>query len=216
VRGPPRAPGRQAGEPTLPRSAMAAAYDGGDVRLAPAMEEWLPGRDYTIVERLNRPKPGQAKGEGAESVVFQVRKDGRDYALKLIAHVVGTTDTLAQDLATQRWERAGRAGPYPAPTQVDRREGRRLLAYKNSDEGLHAELRSEWREITRLLVAHPHQNLVPVLHYYHSAQPALRARDAHGHYVLDPAFRASMAERTLVMVMNYYRRGSLLSHLRQL
>ena len=202
------------------------------VRLANPGDEWRPGRDYDIVERINRPRGDADRGEGATSVVFRIRKDGKDYVLKMIAHSIGTIDDLVQAIAAERFKRGEPFGVRPG----DRAEARRRQEYRNTDEALVEKLGGEWQEISRLMMERPHQNLAPVLHWYHSDTPSLRERDPYGYYVpgaplcslcqsfsrtalsrprgADAATREAVANRTLFMVMTRYPHGSLLSFMK--
>ena len=204
------------------------------VRLANPGDEWRPGRDYDIVERINRPRGDAGQREGATSVVFRIRKDGKDYVLKMIAHTIGTIDDLLQDIGGERFQR-GEPFPYNARPD-DRAEARRRQEYGNTDEALVEKLGGEWQEISRLMMERPHQNLAPVLHWYHSDTPSLRDRDPYGYYLpcaplcslchsrplttlsslrgADEMTREAAANRTLFMVMTRYPHGSLLSFMK--
>ena len=108
--------------------------------------ELRPGRDYRILDRINRPADGADRGEGAESVVFKIERGGKQFALKMINYSIGTVDDIA--LALQG-ERALRGEPY-RPARGDRATAMERRAYGNTDEALMATLGGEWQEISRL------------------------------------------------------------------
>jgi len=180
------------------------------IRLSEPGSEWRPGRDYEILERINRPRGEGERGEGAESVVFRIGKDGKQYALKMINHSIGTIDDITMSLASERRDR----GEGWRMLASDRAEAQRRKEYRNTDEALLVELGGEWQEISKLMMERPHQNLAPVLHWYHSDAPSLQDSDEHGHYELDPFRREAAAERTLFMVMTLYPNGSLSSFMK--
>ena len=167
--------------------------------------ELVPGRDYRIVERINRPAEGADRGEGAESVVFKIERGGKQFALKMINHSIGTVEDIVASLAS---ERHSRGEPW-RQLRGDRAAAEERRARRNTDEALLEELGGEWQRISRLMLEYPHQNLAPVLHWYHSGEPSLRGRDAHGFFVPDEARREAAADRTLFMVMTLYPHGSL-------
>lgn len=173
--------------------------------------ELLPGRDYRIVERINRPAEGADRGEGAESVVFKIERGGKQFALKMINHSIGTVEDIVMSLAS---ERHGRGEPW-RQLRGDRAVAEERRARRNTDAALLEELGGEWQRISRLMLEYPHQNLAPVLHWYHSGEPSLRGRDSHGVFVPDEARREAAADRTLFMVMTLYPHGSLSSFMKR-
>ena len=173
--------------------------------------ELRPGRDYRILDRINRPADGADRGEGAESVVFKIEMGGKQFALKMINHFIGTVEDIELELQA---ERARRGEPY-RPLRGDRAAAEERKAYRNTDEALIAELGGEWQKISRLMLERPHQNLAPVLHWYHSGEPSLRGQDEHGFYMPDEDQRAAAADRTLFMVMTLYPHGSLCSFMKR-
>ena len=102
------------------------------IRLSEPGSEWRPGRDYEILERINRPRGEGERGEGAESVVFRIGKDGKQYALKMINHAIGTIDDITMSLASERRDR----GEGWRVLASDRAEAQRRKEYRNTDEAL--------------------------------------------------------------------------------
>ena len=155
------------GEPSVLAQAMDAR-----VRFGAGGTPWVEGVDYTMLDRLNRPAEGQ-RAQGAESVVFKIRRnaDTREYVLKMVLHKVGTVPHCLARIAREN-------GGRPT-TAEDKERVIAEIARLNTDEALLEELGGEWQQISRLLRERPHQNLAPVLHWYHSDKPSLAGKVRH-------------------------------------
>ena len=139
------------------------------------------------------------------SQVFRIDHSGEERAMKMVQHCVGSVEANMQSMASERAKR----GEAWRIEDSDREAAKKTIEHRESDEGLREELGGEWQHISRLMKERPHQNLAPILHWFHASEPSLRGGDEHGFYVLDEAMREGVARRTLFMVMQFYPQGSL-------